>query len=206
MMIDFVLPSSNADGFMAIAKRLSIEGLCIVEENPRKIMGAYSAQILKKRSARQGDLSVMIAPDDARLAIEKVRPDIIFCAENMPKSDFIHQRNSGLNHIVCTLARDYDIAIGFAFTSCLGKYGARAMGRMSANIRMCRKYKVPMVIASLATDPMLMRTPEDLKSLFITIGMHPSEAKQAFETASRIIQRNRKIRSGMIIADGAEIV
>jgi RNase P/RNase MRP subunit p30 len=204
-MIDFVLPGSNEDGFMAMAKRLSID-LCFVQDNPKNIMGASCAQLLKKRTARQGDLSVMMAPEDARLAIEKVRPDIIFCAENTPKSDFIHQRNSGLNHIVCTLAREHDIAIGFAFTSCLGKYGARAMGRMSANIRMCRKYNVPMVIATLATDPFLMRTPEDLKSLFITLGMHPSEAKKALETAASIIQRNKKIRSGMIIADGAEIV
>jgi RNase P/RNase MRP subunit p30 len=131
---------------------------------------------------------------------------MVFGLELVQKADFIHQRNSGLNHIVCSLAKENNVTVGFSFVSALGKYGSRSMGRMSANIRLCRKYGVPMAIASLAGSPYLMRSQAELKSLFVTLGMHPSEASAALGQAKFTIDRNILKRSGKIIADGAEIV
>jgi RNase P/RNase MRP subunit p30 len=205
-MIDIVFPDGNEQEFLSMADRLGIQGLCFVYDRPHAYPGAFSASLVKGREKRNADLTLMVNPMDVRKSFEHIRPDIVFGLELVQKADFIHQRNSGLNHITCLMARDNQVAVGLSFASTQGRYGARSMGRMSANIRLCRKYKVPMIIATLAESPYLMRGPAELKSLFVTLGMHPAEASKALEAAGGIISRTSARREGRIIADGAEIV
>ena len=44
-----------------------------------------------------------------------------------------------------------------------------------------KKYKVKTLIASFASDPYGMRAPNDLASFFVSLGMHPKEAKDSLE-------------------------
>ena len=53
------------------------------------------------------------------------------------------------------------------------------------NIRLCRKYKVKMVLASFATDKFEMRDARDLISFGVCLGMNPGEAKKALNFSKR---------------------
>lgn len=108
--------------------------------------------------------------------------DIITGLEKLEKSDSLHQRNSGFNQTLAKLSKKNKITIAFNFNDIIeSKNKAQIIGRMTQNIKLCRKYKVKMIIASFAKNKYQMRNPKDLMSLFILIGMTPKEAQNAFK-------------------------
>ncbi len=112
-----------------------------------------------------------------RKAVENKQVDILLAPERAGKKDRLTQRDSGLNHVLCALAKQNDVAIGFSFSDVLNtKYRAVLVGRMMQNVRLCRKYKVRMVLASFAKDPEDMRPANELLAFGQTIGMTPKEA------------------------------
>jgi len=108
--------------------------------------------------------------------------DILMNPELKQTKDTVHQRRSGLNHVLAKLAKRHHLAIGFGFASLLHtKDVARAqiLGRMRQNVRICRQFKVPMVVCSYASNVKELRGAKDLLSFARLIGMNGSEAKQA---------------------------
>lgn len=110
-------------------------------------------------------------------AFEDKRIDLVVSLERSSGRDFMHYRNSGLNQVLCKLAKRNNIAIGFNFNDILKD--KPNMGRMIQNIRLCRKYKVRMVLASFASNVYEMRNPKDLMSFGISLGMTEKDAKDA---------------------------
>jgi len=187
-MIDIVRGAGA--GFINMAERLGYSDLITFQD------GKLSWGLNKKYTLFGMDT-------DVRKAVEKTKPDFIFDQEIEKRADYMHQRNSGLNHIICQLAAKNDVAVAFSFVQLLDlRTRSKAMGRMAQNIKLCRKYKVRMIIASFAQEPYQMRAPKDLISLFVKIGMHPKEAKDALSEAQRIIERKKKV----MVADGVEVI
>ena len=120
-----------------------------------------------------------IAFNDAR-AFENKRIDVVVSLERASGNDFIHYKNSGMNQVLCKLAKKNGIAIGFNFNDIL--IGKPFIGRMMQNVRLCRKYKVNMILASFASNIYEMRNPRDLISFGRCIGMTDKEAKDAVST------------------------
>jgi len=211
-MIDIVFPRNNEAQFIDMAKQLGYSSLCFVYDSvtliPKSEMQLYKGVLAKSNvnRFRKADL-ILIKTSDARKAVEKLKPDIIYGLEENQKSDFIHQRNSGLNQILCRFAKDNGVAIGFSVSSILNaRKPDRIMGRMTQNIKMCRKFGLMTVTGSFATQPYHMRAPCDIKSLFITLGMHQKEAKDALMNAHSIIKKNIQRKSPKYISDGVEYV
>ena len=130
--------------------------------------------------------------------------DILVSPEKNRIEDFLHHRNSGLNHILCNLAKKNRIAIAFSFNEVLKSNGverAKIIGRMQQNVRLCRKYKVEMIIASFATNKYEMRSLNDLKSFGAVIGMNPREIKRAFEVVKDILRIKKEY-----VAEGIRIL
>ena len=130
------------------------------------------------------DLVITKSSDNDRRIIEKTNADLIFDFEEKAKKDFIHHRNSGLNQVLCKLLREKDKIVCFNFNTVLKSKGmlrAQLIGRMMQNIRLCRKYNVKTIIASFAEKPYDIRSCPDLKSVFISLRMHPKEAKDSLE-------------------------
>src|SRR3989344_7084905 len=130
--------------------------------------------------------------------------DILVSPEKNRKEDFLHHRNSGLNHILCNLAKKNKIAIAFSFNEVLKTNGinrAKIIGRMRQNVKLCRKYKVEMIIASFATNKYEMRSLNDLKSFGAVIGMNPREIKRAFEVVKDILRIKKEY-----VAEGIRIL
>ncbi len=146
----------------------------------------------------EGDLTILKKPVREEL---NRNVDIIYGMEEDKKKDFIHHRNSGLNHILAKILFEKDIAVGFSFSLFL-KYGATILGRMKQNVKLCKKYKVKMFVASFTSDPYELRSEEDMKVFAKTIGMTGKENKVVED---KIIY-NKKKKEGKIPADGVEIL
>jgi RNase P/RNase MRP subunit p30 len=146
--------------------------------------------------------------DSDREVLESGRADMIFNLENQKRQDFLHHRNSGVNHIHAKLASDNTVTLGFSFTNILQekKRRARLIGRIMQNIRLARKFKTKTVFASFAKSPYAMRAWRDMISALQVFGMTPESAKKSLEETARISEKNRKQKSENYIAEGIRIV
>ena len=108
------------------------------------------------------------------------KTDILINAENVPNNDKTHYRSSGLNHLACVSAKENNVAIGFNFSNLLNADNkAKILGRMRQNVRLCRKYKIRMMIGSFAENEFGMRHAKDLAAFGRSLGMTGSEVKKA---------------------------
>ena len=124
-----------------------------------------------------------------RAALEDKRVDMLLSPEEKKKKDFMHFRNSGLNHILCRFASQNNIKIGISFSSLVrnsGKELSLRLGRIMQNIMICRKYRTKIVIASFAESQEQLASPYELKSLGFSLGMTPSQANESLEAAKEI--------------------
>ena len=109
----------------------------------------------------------------ASLATNKV--DILIDPHLGQRKDNYHQRNSGLNQVLLNLAKTNKVAIGFSFKTILNdKKRASNLGRIIQNIKLCRKYKVKMVILDYEN-----RNEADVHSLFKVLGMTGKEIQES---------------------------
>jgi ribonuclease P/MRP protein subunit RPP1 len=105
---------------------------------------------------------------------------LVFSLEEKGRKDFMHQRGSGLDHILAKLAHQNNIILGFSLNSIINSNKRNViLGRIMQNIKLCRKYKVKTVIGSFTQNPMEMRSPQDIVSLFTTLGMTQKEVKDS---------------------------
>ena len=121
------------------------------------------------------DLVVIQGGDEKvnRLAVESKKVDILLSPEINNKRDFLFFRNSGLNQVLCKLANKNKISIGFNFSDILnsnGKERSKILGRMTQNVKLCKKYKVNMVFSSFAKDKYDLRSKSILSSFSKILG------------------------------------
>jgi len=218
-MMDIIFPKNNEKEFIKTALKLGYKNICFLYDYKAKIkkikeknLDIFSGIITgpaEMKKARNADLIVVKSSEKDRHVFEKAKPDLIFDLELKAKKDFIHHRNSGLNHVLCNLAKKNKILVGFSLSSLLSTKDmlrSQIIGRIKQNIRLCRKYKIKTVLASFATTPYEMRSSHDLISLGISLGMHPKEAKESLQNALQKINSNKKKKSPDYIAEGIEIV
>ncbi|MDO8661132.1 MAG: RNase P subunit p30 family protein, partial [Candidatus Woesearchaeota archaeon] len=118
---------------------------------------------LKKKWAEP--IAVQSSEQD-RAVLER-GPSIMWGFEVAQRKDFTHQRGSGLNHILCEIAHQKNVSILFLLKDIFtAKNPGTIMGRMAQNIRLCQKFKVPMLIGSGASTPYELRAPRDTQALF----------------------------------------
>lgn len=225
MYIDIVFPDNNEKEFLEIALKLGYGGVCFVYPYKNDLLKINEKLNKLKSNSHKNFLGLLAKPKDVvkakkiadivlvksssekqnRYVVEKTKADIIFGIEANPKPDSLHHRNSGLNQVLCKLAAKNKIAIGIPFSMIL-KHKSKIKGRISQNVKLCRKYKIDMVVASFAHEPFQMRAAKDLESLCIVLGMHPKEAKSASTVLSKRIDYNKKTKDKQIIAEGIEII
>lgn len=165
-------------------------------------ISASSKQELEKRISRsKSNLVIVRGGELNRNILENKKVDILIDAEKISKPDSLHYRNSGLNHVLCKLAYKHDIAIAFNFNDVLRFKGVDRsvlLGRMSQNVRLCRKYKLRMVLASFASNKFELKNLHDLISFGIVIGMTPSEARDSLIAVSKILEEKKgRISDGL---------
>ena len=94
--------------------------------------------------------------------------------EKERERDFMHYRNSGLNQVLCKISHENRKAIGMDFSEIRkmkDKGDAEKLGRILQNIMLCKKYKVPLVIASFAKSEKERMHSAELKAFARTLGI-----------------------------------
>ena len=138
----------------------------------------FSLGFKKVLQAKQFHLVEGGSDEINRRAVENKQVDIVLSPEKGRSKKYLHQRDSGLNQVLCKLAKKNKVAIGFNFSSLLhSKDLSWTLGKMFQNVRLCRKFKVRMVVASFAKNKWEMRAASDLLAFAIVLGMTPKEAK-----------------------------
>ena len=115
-----------------------------------------------------------------RAAVSNKKVDILLSPEKNIKKDFMHSRNSGLNQVMCKLAKKNNVAIGFNFQDVLNSKGKNRndiLGRMMLNVKLCRKYKVKMYIVNITKKWYEKRSEKELKEFGLFLGMQPGKVK-----------------------------
>ncbi len=99
-----------------------------------------------------------------RKSVENKKVDVLLSPEINKKKDSFHYRKSGLNQVLCKLAKENDVAIGFDFSKLLNsKEKSKILGRMMFNYKICKKYKVKMVFSSFAKNKFELRNEDSLR-------------------------------------------
>jgi ribonuclease P/MRP protein subunit RPP1 len=145
--------------------------------------------------ARGGDLSLN------RLAVETPEVDILTHPE-------LARKDSGLNHILVREAAKNNVAIEINFRNIiLNTKNSRAivLKHIMENIKLCKKYKAPIISCSGAISHWQLRDPKVLISMAVVLGL---ELKQAKDTLSavpqKIIEQIKERRSEKWIMPGVK--
>lgn len=178
---DIVFPKNNEADFIAMAKRIGTKELLFVytvqnykewkqKENGISITSGILAAQKEIRQAKLKTQYVLVAadPDKNNAIIEHEQPWLLFGFEFQQRKDFLHHRNSGINHILATLMKENRVGYGFPFAEMLrlspDEQGI-VLGRLQQNLALAKKYKVHTVLASFAHHPYEMRSLKDLGCL-----------------------------------------
>jgi len=93
---------------------------------------------------------------------------IVYDNEIETEKDFIHQRRSGLNHVLLAECKKKKIAVFFDYSSLqTASFEKKALllGRIQQNILLCKKYAVPYSFASFAKNTNNLRDAKDILAL-----------------------------------------
>ena len=172
MKMEIVFPQNNENEFVEMALKLSYREICfaylensIPNESPAtKKLSIKTAILNPKNPAKaKNKADFVISDENARQSFENKDIDIVFGLEAKAKSDFNRQRDSGLNQVLCEIARKNEKIYGFNFMDVLfAKNRPMIIGRMMQNMELCKKYKVKTIIFSGAKEPIGMRNGRDL--------------------------------------------
>ncbi len=195
-----------------MAERLGMHGLCFLYEKPRDIrmlqqktgLDVYMATMQLSKTA---DLRMARGKEGLREILEKTNVDVVFELEDHRENDFMHQRNSGLNHVLAGIARQKKKMVAFSLAPLLrnsGRSRAQILGRMMQNVALCRKYEVDMAIASFARSPYQMRAEGELKAIGMLLGMQAGDVNAALRAMQERILDNKKRRSPDYLGEGIE--
>ena len=137
------------------------------------------ARNLIEKAFKQETKAIVVAKDDEfnRKILENKKVSVLLFREFKARKDKLRQRDSGLNHILCKLAKDNDIAIGIDFNEIKEKTDfelSEYLGKIIQNIRLCNKYKAKMVLFNAKN-----KNKYDLFSLLVSAGMPTNMAKES---------------------------
>ncbi len=123
-------------------------------------------------------LKIVNGADDEtnRKAVENPNKDILLNPHAVRSRDFMHSRNCGLNHVLCKIATENDVAIGFTLDR---MYEPKDIARVKLAIKLCRKFKNKIVVFSFAKDIYSMRAVNDIYAFLEVIGMDSGQARNA---------------------------
>ncbi|MBU1201939.1 MAG: hypothetical protein KKA51_05530 [Nanoarchaeota archaeon] len=181
MFIDVAIPNNNEEAFISFAKKIGTKELIFLYEKEEK----KNFEKIKKLNTKEFLVFTAITRQQSkkydynfstgsRNDFENKSTDYVYEIEKDTKKDNYHYRQSGLNQVLCALAKEKDITIAFSFNLLLtSKNKETVLGKMMQNARLCNKYKVKTIVASFARKPNELRNEKDLSSFGAVLGLKP---------------------------------
>ncbi len=166
-MKDYVL-AKNEKEFITLAENMGFTELVFIgggniNELKSKIKVSSSRRVFRSDIKKDRGL------------IEGRKADIIFGFEALSRKDGFHFLNSGMNQVIAKLMNDKNVAYGISFSQLLAASRQEQvviLGRIMQNIKLCKKYKVRIIVGSFASFPYQMRDPRDLLAFARTLGLY----------------------------------
>ena len=141
MFADIVIPKNNETEYIQIAGRLGYKKLCFLydfdyydeQKMTKKLesikeydnvsveIGVLVNQRNFSKAAKHSKMIAAKSSGNDRTFIESGKAKIIYGFEELHKKDYLHQRASGLNHIICGLAKKNKVCIGFSYSHLFNK-------------------------------------------------------------------------------------
>ncbi len=172
--IDIVFPKNNEEAFIKTAKALGIKELIFLyptyqpktfQEKGIAIKIGILALPKLVRDA-QAEIVVVKASGETDLhTLEHFPPTIMYGFEFSERKDFMHHRNSGMNHMHAAMMAEKNVTYAFPVAQVIHADERRKgeiVGRLRQNIALAKKYKVKVILASFATEPTDMRNGKDV--------------------------------------------
>lgn len=194
-MIDITIPKNNEADFIELASKLDLRKLYFLynfdeyeyklvknHKNINVEIGFIVNQKNINKALKESKLLVVKSSDKDRYFIETNKIRLIYGFEEVYKRDYLHQRASGLDHVICNLLNKNNVVVGMSYGSLFNKNPETTsliMGRMMQNIRLCQKYHVKTIIGSFSQKPMDLKASHDIMSLFAVLGMDGKNAKES---------------------------
>ncbi|HID27325.1 MAG TPA: ribonuclease P protein component 3 [Methanosarcinales archaeon] len=214
--------SDNPEQLALIAKRYGYSGIAITNHNLYFNAAEYKIDIPNFNIYKGIEIKVESA-NKLHSLIRKYRPKVEILAvhggnesinrlavENSQVDILAHPnqgKGNGINHILASYASENKVAIEFNLDVIIqtrGGYRVRALSDFRKNLKLARKYKVPMIITSNAFSVYDIRAPREMIALAKLFGMTKEEAINALSvTPMQIIEHRTK--KGVIM-EGVEIV
>lgn len=119
-----------------------------------------------------------------RRVLETMKIDYLVGIEEEVKRDTVKQRDSGLNHVLATIAQNNNIAIVIDYGGVMNlgsKERAINLSRIIQNIKICRRAKCDIKIASFAMNKEKFISKKDRQVFLYTLGVSSEQAKKAVE-------------------------
>jgi RNase P/RNase MRP subunit p30 len=170
-MVDFLVPKGNEDDLLKTARSFGQEDVVMLyslkdfsnlrnnsaSDNYKKgILFKDEASLKLVRKALSMSDYVVVRESEQMRSIMEACPGIyLYGLEFNARSDFVHFRNSGINHILLDIAKKNNISFLFNFSDFLdldNKKKAIVLGRLKQNLLMFQKYKVNFAFASFASE------------------------------------------------------
>ena len=163
MHIDFVFPQNNEEELIGIASSFGYAAVCfcyeynasnnnLMREKIRALksksnvtnLKVYSAVLCDEKTiskAKDFDFIIFKANKDLRINLEKFwrKIDFVYGAESVSSKDSMHNRNSGLNQILCKMLDECGIKLILSFKDIItldNKKFAQFIGRVKQNIKL----------------------------------------------------------------------
>ena len=164
--------SDSCDGYL----------IDVDEKTVRRVIDTLKSKNLKKTLAVFGRDNIF-----NRRMLEKTKIDYLISPERDEKGlrkDTLKQRDSGLNHVLAKLAKENNITIIIDFSAINKlkfKEKALRLGRIMQNIRLCRKAKCKIKIASLAETEKQLSDEKQRKAFGFSLGMSSQQVRDCCE-------------------------
>ncbi len=193
MAFDIIIPHGNEKELCAMASALGASKLLLLYE-PGNVPASLpdlgidvtiallcTSSTAEKFLAGKHPVALVSSEHDKNIFERRNAPKYLLGLGESELSDKTHQRESGLNQPLLRELHKKGVTVVLSvdkLLSCSGQERARLMGRWMQNIILCRKYNVPILIASCASTPYAIRSSHDRQSTGIVLGMQPTEAAE----------------------------
>jgi RNase P/RNase MRP subunit p30 len=146
-----------------------------------------------------------------RFFVEDTKIDFLLDPQNAryrSKMDFIHHFNSGLNQVLCTMAKEKNIGLIFSlnFTQSYNKTISKEIGRINQNIKFAIKYKLPIHINYIIENKFQIKSQKQLDTTFSLFNASAIQMNENKNILKNRLLYNKEIKSESYIADGIKII
>lgn len=147
-----------------------------------------------------------------RYIVEQTNADFLLnpqSSDSVKRYDFIHHFNSGLNHILASLAKKKDIGIFISLNFLKWENPVRIskeLGRINQNLILAQKYGLPIVADFLIEENFDIKTNTELKGIYHFFNISNYTRKRMLYQLEESHCKNIFKKSPNYIGEGIEVI